>query len=54
MWIADPESGDAARESIRVPAWTAVALALSVGFTLAIGFYPTWLINATKAAVAVP
>jgi len=54
MWITDPESGDAARESIRVPAWTAVALVLSVGFTLAIGFYPTWLINATKAAVAVP
>jgi NADH-quinone oxidoreductase subunit N len=54
MWITEPESTDAARESIRVPAWTAVALTLSVGFTLAIGFYPTWLINATKAAVAIP
>jgi len=54
MWITEPESTDAARESIRVPAWTAVALTLSVGFTLAIGFYPTWLINATKAAVTIP
>jgi hypothetical protein len=27
-------------------------LVLSVGFTLAIGFYPTWLIDATRAAVA--
>ena len=35
MWVTDPESGDAAREPIRVPAWTGVALALSVGFTLA-------------------
>ena len=32
--------------------WTGVALVLSVGFTLAIGFYPTWLIDATRAAVA--
>jgi NADH-quinone oxidoreductase subunit N len=52
MWIAEPESADAAREPIRVPLWTGVALALSVGFTLAIGIYPTWLIDATKAAVA--
>jgi NADH-quinone oxidoreductase subunit N len=54
MWITEPESTDAGRESIRVPAWTAVALTLSVGFTLFIGFYPTWLIDATRAAVAVP
>ena len=52
MWVTEPESGDAAREPIRVPLWTGVALALSVGFTLAIGFYPAWLIDATKAAVA--
>ena len=53
MWVTDPEAGDAAREPIRVPLWTGVALALSVGFTLLIGFYPSWLIDATKAAVAV-
>jgi NADH-quinone oxidoreductase subunit N len=53
MWVSEPESGDTAREPVRVPLWTGVALALSVGFTLLIGFYPGWLIDATKAAVAV-
>jgi NADH-quinone oxidoreductase subunit N len=52
MWVTEPESGDAGLEAIRVPLWTGVALALSVGFTLAIGFYPGWLIDATKAAIA--
>ncbi len=53
MWVSEPESGDAGREPIHVPLWTGVALTLSVGFTLLIGFYPGWLIDATKAAVAV-
>ena len=51
MWVTEPEASDAARETIRVPVWTGIALALSVGFTLAVGIYPTWLIDATKAAV---
>jgi NADH-quinone oxidoreductase subunit N len=51
MWVTEPESGDAGRESIRVPLWTGVALALSVGFTLVVGFFPGWLIDATRAAV---
>ena len=46
MWIADPEAGDDAREAVRVPALLAVAITLSVGFTLAIGFFPDWLIHA--------
>jgi NADH-quinone oxidoreductase subunit N len=53
MWVTEPESGDAGREAIRVPLWTGVTLMLAVGFTLLIGFYPGWLIDATKAAVAV-
>jgi NADH-quinone oxidoreductase subunit N len=53
MWVTEPESGDAGLEPIRVPLWTGVALAISVGFTLAIGVYPSWLIDATKAAVAI-
>jgi NADH-quinone oxidoreductase subunit N len=52
MWVTDPEPDDAAREPIRVPLWTGLALALSVGFTIAIGIYPSWLIDAAKAAVA--
>ncbi|MEP7113668.1 MAG: NADH-quinone oxidoreductase subunit N [Ilumatobacteraceae bacterium] len=53
MWVTEPEPGDPAREAIHVPLWTGVALALSVGFTLAIGVYPSWLINAARAAVPV-
>ena len=53
MWVTEPESGDTEREVINVPLWTGVALALSVGFTLLIGFFPGWLIDATKAAVAI-
>jgi NADH-quinone oxidoreductase subunit N len=53
MWVTEPEPGDAAREAIHVPLWTGVALALSVGFTLAIGVYPSWLIDAARAAVPV-
>jgi NADH-quinone oxidoreductase subunit N len=52
MWVSGPEVDDDAREAIRVPLWTGVALALSVGFTLVVGFFPGWLIDASKAAVA--
>jgi NADH-quinone oxidoreductase subunit N len=51
MWVAEPESGDDGREAITVPLWTGVALTLSVGFTLVVGFDPGWLIDAAKAAV---
>ena len=50
MWVTDPEPADGAREPVRVPLWTGVALALSVGFTLVVGFFPGWLIDAAKAA----
>ena len=52
MWVADPEAGDERREEIRVPLWTGVALTLAVGFTVVVGLFPGWLIDATKAAVA--
>jgi hypothetical protein len=35
---------------VRVPLWTGVALTLSVGFTLVVGFFPGWLIEATRVA----
>ncbi len=50
MWVAEPESGDDAREAVRVPFSTGLAVALAVGFTLVIGFFPGWLIDAAKAA----
>jgi NADH-quinone oxidoreductase subunit N len=46
MWIAEPEAGDDDREPVRVPVLLAVAVAASVAFTLAVGVYPDWLIDA--------
>lgn len=45
MWIAEPESGDDQREPVRVPAFLAVAISLSVAFTLVVGFFPDWLVS---------
>jgi len=45
MWVADPETGDDAREPVRVPTTLAVAIGLSVAFTLVVGFFPGWLIH---------
>ncbi len=50
MWVTDPEPADQRLEAVRVPAWTGVALAASVGFTLVVGFFPAWLIDAANAA----
>jgi NADH-quinone oxidoreductase subunit N len=45
VWIADPEAGDDDRERVRIP-WTAgVGIVVSVGFTIAIGVAPGWLID---------
>ncbi len=49
MWVTEPESGDDGREAVRVPLWTGVALTLSVGFTLVVGFFPGWLIDAANS-----
>jgi NADH-quinone oxidoreductase subunit N len=49
MWIADPEAGDEAREPVRLGAGSSVAVALAVGFTLVIGFYPQWLIDVSES-----
>ncbi len=45
MWVTEPEAGDDAREAVKVPAPLAVAIGLSVAFTLVIGFFPGWLIH---------
>jgi NADH-quinone oxidoreductase subunit N len=50
MWVADTEPADAALEAVRVPAWTGLALVLAVGFTLAIGVFPGWLVDAARSA----
>jgi len=47
MWITSEEAGDDAREPVRVPALLWVAITTSVGFTLAVGLFPGWLISIT-------
>jgi NADH-quinone oxidoreductase subunit N len=53
MWIAEPVAGDDAREAVRVPVSAALAIVASVGFTLAVGLFPDWLIEASKAAAGI-
>ncbi len=53
MWIAPPESGDDAREAVRVPLSSAVAIGAAVGFTLFVGVFPGWLVEASKHATFV-
>jgi NADH-quinone oxidoreductase subunit N len=45
MWISDPEAGDDQREAVRLPAYLTVAITFSVLATLAIGFFPDWLVS---------
>ncbi|MFZ9628669.1 MAG: NADH-quinone oxidoreductase subunit N [Ilumatobacteraceae bacterium] len=45
MWVADEESGDAAREAVRIPRLLGLALAASVAFTLVVGFFPDPLLG---------
>jgi len=45
VWIADPEPADEVLEPVRTPFSAVLGIAVSVGFTLAIGFAPGWLID---------
>ncbi|MCU1400402.1 MAG: nuoN, partial [Acidimicrobiales bacterium] len=53
VWMADPEAGDDARETIRIPFSTGVAITLCAGFTLLVGIYPGWLIDASDKVIQV-
>jgi NADH-quinone oxidoreductase subunit N len=50
MWIAEPEAGDDAREAVRAPFSTSLAIVLAVGFTLVAGVAPGWLVSAAENA----
>jgi len=52
-WLADPEPADESREAITVPLSSGIAISLCVGFTLLIGFFPGWLIDASDRVVQV-
>lgn len=53
MWVSDPEPGDDAREAVRVPIGTGLAITVCVGFTLLVGFFPGWVIDASRNATLV-
>jgi NADH-quinone oxidoreductase subunit N len=53
VWLTDPEADDDGREPIRVPFSTGVAIALCAGFTLLVGVYPGWLIDASDKVIQV-
>jgi NADH-quinone oxidoreductase subunit N len=47
-WI-DPSDGTDDREPVRVPFGTGLAIAATVGFTLVVGFFPNWLLDAAES-----
>ncbi len=53
MWIADAEAGDDARERVRLPLSTTIAIVLAVGFTLVVGVAPGWIISAAENATTI-
>jgi NADH-quinone oxidoreductase subunit N len=53
MWISDAEAGDDDREPVRVPLSSAIAIIGAVGFTLVVGFFPGWIIQASQHATSV-
>ncbi len=53
MWITEPEAGDDARERVRLPVSTTIAIVLAVGFTLFVGVAPGWIISAAEHATMI-
>ncbi len=53
MWITEPEAGDDAREHVRLPVSTTIAIVLAVGFTLFVGVAPGWIISAAEHATMI-
>jgi len=51
MWLTDEESGDDKREAIKVPFTAGFVVAGSAFFTLLVGVWPSWLIDASQAAL---
>jgi NADH-quinone oxidoreductase subunit N len=47
-WLDAPEEGDG-REPVRLPFGSGLAITAAVGFTLVVGFFPNWLLDAADA-----
>ncbi len=52
MWLADPETDDGRREVVQVPPAAGLALAAAVVFTLLVGVFPGWLVDASERVLA--
>lgn len=53
MWITDAEAGDDAREQVRVPLPSGIAIVLAVGFTILVGVAPGWIVSAAENATTI-
>jgi len=51
MWLSDTEAGDEKREAIAIPVSAGFVVAVSAVFTLLVGVWPSWLIDASQAAL---
>ena len=51
MFLSDPESGDEAREKIRVPLSAGVGLVAALAFTIVAGVLPSWLVDLADKAI---
>lgn len=52
MWLNDAEAGDDSREGVRVPLTANVVVTLATVFTLLVGLFPGWLIDAARTAAS--
>jgi NADH-quinone oxidoreductase subunit N len=51
MYLADPEPGDAAPAPVRIGFSAGLGLALTLGFTVVVGFLPWWAVDYARDAV---
>jgi NADH-quinone oxidoreductase subunit N len=47
-WMSDPIDDDDAPAKLPIPFTAGLAIALSAGFTIAVGLFPDWLLNAAE------
>ncbi len=47
-WMSDPADDDDAPAKLPIPFTAGLAIALSAGFTIAVGLFPDWLLNAAE------
>jgi NADH-quinone oxidoreductase subunit N len=51
MWLSDAEAGDEAREKVAVPVTSGIVILAAAVFTIVVGVFPGWLIDASRDAL---